>query len=322
MQERIESKVYQDPIGPLLLTGLVEEAVQADAQKWRGECHKQSEAAKEILQRIYGSDIKPPSYLSPSIASMCIRWAAYESASEVEPLSNSFKQNMDMTIGTSVHWALLKKLSPFGMQELSLRKDDPFISGRLDFLFCNPQTRKWQVLDFKVVGDYTFQAVKREGLSDFLRANKKVYKAKPEAELQVLLYMWIAKEHGYDIDVGNVIYINKRNSDIKECVIPWDATSEEKTEDFLRLLQEAQHLADKGELPAPSVVRGSEYLCKNVCSFRHVCEPGRDIAGGKVELAKKKPVSRQARFLAKKSIENRKRKMEESGRLQPRLFED
>lgn len=322
MQERAEPKVYQDPIEPLLLTELVEKAVQADAQKWQGERRRQSEGAKEILQRIYGSDVESPTYLSPAVASMCIRWAAYADSSNVEPLPATFKQNMDMIIGTSVHWTLLKKLSPFGMQELSLRKDEPFVSGRLDFLFRNPQTKKWQVLDFKVVGDYTFQAVKRDGLSDFLRANKKVYKAKPEAELQVLLYMWIAKEHGYDVDAGNVIYINKRDGDFKECVILWDAVAEEKTKGFLHLLQEAQQLVSRGKLPAPSVARGSEYLCKNICSFRHVCEPGRDIVGGKVDLTKKKPVSRQARFFAKKSAEDRKRKMEESGRMQPRLFED
>lgn len=324
MKESFESKVYQDPIEPLLLTGLVEEAVQADAQRWQGERLKQSNAAKEILHKVYGSDVETPTYLSPSVASMCIRWAAYASSSSnnVKPLPNTFKQNMDMAIGTSVHWALLKKLSPFGMQELGLRKDDPYISGRLDFLFRNPQTKKWQVLDFKVVGDYSFQTVKREGLPDFLKANKKVYRAKPEAELQVLLYMWIAKEHGYDIDAGNVIYINKRDSDFKECVIPWDAVAEEKIKRFLKLLQEAQQSVDKGELPVPSVVPGSEYLCKNICSFRHVCEPGLDIVQGKVELTKKRPVSRQARFFAKKDAEDRKRKMEENGRMQPRLFED
>ena len=316
--------MFQDAIEPILMGGLIREAVEADGQKRLEDRNKRSELRDDVLHKVYGGDIHQKFTISPSTASMCIRRAIYESSpitSEVKPIPPTFEQNMNMASGAAIHADILRKLSPFGQCELSVKKVYPRISARIDFFYNNPVTERCQVMDLKVVGDYSFNSIERAGLPDELKVNKKVYRVKPEAELQVLTYMMIMKDRGYDIDTGNIIYLSRSGWEIKEGVVPYNAVTEEKANNFFDLIRDAQRLADEGELPPPSVAKGNEYFCKSMCPFRHVCEPGRAIAGGKIQLKDAIRPSRQARYLAKKSAEERKRKLIESGHLQGNFFD-
>ena len=297
------------------LTPLIREAVLEDSERYRkGRGQFQAESNK-ILQKVWGEDVALPDYVSPSTIANCLRWIGYEKFG-YKPAPRTFEAEMGMKLGGAGHYALLNILRRFGIKEQSILEDETGISGRLDFIFRHPVTGEYQVLDLKFPGDWGFKQIKREGLPEYLKKTKDIYNPSHEARLQLLIYMGAKRRKGCNVTMGNIIYINRDNGKMKECIVPWDALAEHDMKEFLGNLAEARKKIQKKELPESTAV--SKYVCKSFCHYSHHCEEGKKFLAGKIKRGRKRRpqwVYRKAREQA----EERKQKMIERGIVQPEL---
>ena len=127
--------------------------------------------------------------------------------------------------------------------------------------------------------------------------------------------MWVKRQEGCNVTMGNIIYINRDNGKMKECIVPWDALAEHDMKEFLKNLAEAREKIQEEELPEPTVV--SKYVC-SFCPYGQHCKEGRKFVAGKIKKGRKRRpqwVYKEAR----KQAEARKQKMIESGFVQPEL---
>jgi hypothetical protein len=307
-------RVYS--LKPLLI-----EAVLDDTERWRESRGKYRGDSERVLQSVWGEDTEVVDKISPSLAASCLRWVGYEVLSEelkVKPAPRTFKSEMALKIGQGGHDTLLKVLSRYGTRELRVLHDDPEISGRLDFMIKNPVTKEYQILDLKFSSDYGFRQITREGLPDYLKRNSRIYNPSPEARLQILIYMWIKRQEGFNVAMGNIIYINKNSGALKECLIPWDEIAEYDVEQFLAQIKRAREKIANKELPEPTVQ--SKYICASFCPFRLHCEYGQRYAAGRI----KKESKRRPNWVYKKArqqAEERQKKMELLGVVQPKLLD-
>lgn len=296
---------------------LIEKAVEEDAIKWQ-EARKQRKTSTEItLKTVWGVDLTANINISPSIASNCLRWVGYENLdSEYTPAPRSFKSEMELMMGSAAHFSLLRKLSGLGSFEQDVKSKEG-ISGRTDFIFQNPKTQEWQVLDIKFLSNFGFRNIKREGISKELKNTKNVYVPTPEHRLQLLLYMRALRGEGKNVTCGNVFYINRDTAETKEALVLWDSKAEYEVKEFLAKIKEAVKKIQNKELPEPTVQ--SDYICGKFCPFRIYCDYGQKFAAGQIRKeSKKKPLWVYKR--AKEQASLRQEKLEKAGISQPGLF--
>jgi len=297
-------------IGPL-----IEEVLLANSERFRESKSSNRPETEKIASKVYGEGIEVPRRMSVSTAANCLRWVGYEQLGE-KPVPRTFKQEMGMLVGSATHGYLLRKLYQFGWQEQSVFIDDPGISGRLDFLMRNLKTGEYQVMDLKVTGEYGFRQIKRAGLPDFLKGTKGIYWPGEEARLQLLQYLYAVDKQGKNVVCGNVIYLNRNDFSMKECIVPWDEIARYDAEEFLEKAKEARKKIDNGELPEPSVL--SEYVCGSFCGYRDRCEYGQKFAAGAIKRQRK----RRPNWVYKKAKEESEKKKEmmiQAGVIQPEL---
>lgn len=301
------------------LSPLIQEAVLADARSYREGRGKYRAQTESVLQKAWGENVTMPSYFHPSVVSRCLRWAGYEALADelnIKPAPRTFEAEMGMKLGSAAHYSLLRVLKKFGIQEQTVIHDNPGISGRLDFMIRNPVTEEYQVMDLKFPGDFAFSKVKRQGLPDYLAKTKGIYNPNPEDRLQLLLYMQAKRNEGFDVTIGNLVYINRNNGKIKECIVPWDEIAEHDMEIFNIKMKEANEAINRGELPEPTVV--STHICGSFCSYRLHCEYGQEFAAGRVKSEKKRR-PRGVYLKARKDAEARKERLERLGIVQAEL---
>ncbi len=302
---------------PYLFTPLLKKAVLADSYNYKNNLNGNIESKNEVLNSVWGENTENKVRFSPSTASNCLRWVGYESLG-YKPAPNTFESQVGLMIGSSAHYSISRVLKGYGLSEQSLFDEERNISGRYDFLFKNPQTQDWQMIDFKFVSDYGFRQIKREGLSETLKNTKNIYNSTPEAKRQLITYMSIARNQGFNVMMGNVVYINRNDGKIKESLIPWDALTEHEADQFFAQIKEAGEKIGKGELPEPSVQ--SKYVCGSFCPYRGYCEYGQNFAADKVKRESKRRAPLWVIKKAREEAAEKKLKMEESGIVQPDLF--
>jgi len=301
--------------GPYCLGPLIREAVLEDSERYREGRGQFRAESNKILQKVWGEDVALPDRVSPSTIANCLRWVGYEELG-FKPAPRTFEAEMGMKLGGAGHYAILNILRRFGIKEQVVLEDETGISGRLDFIFRHPVTGEYQVLDLKFPGDWGFKQIKREGLPEYLKKTKKIYNPSHEARLQLLIYMGVKRRERLNVTMGNIIYINRDNGKMKECIVPWDALAEYDMKEFLENLAEAREKIQRKKLPEPTVV--SEYVCKSFCPYSQHCEEGKQFLAEKIKKGKKRRplwVYREAREQAEK----RRQKMIESGFVQPEL---
>ncbi|HJX46089.1 MAG TPA: hypothetical protein VJ399_02925 [Patescibacteria group bacterium] len=316
MAKEIPSDINLDTYGVYDIEKFLKQVVLKDTQQFREDRLQRKNQINEVLTLVWGEETKKPFFISPSTAARCLKIVGFE-ALGYKPAPAIFKRELQYIIGTGAHWMLLKKLSPYGLHEHTFQTDIPGVSGRMDFLFQNPITEKWQVIDLKFVGSFVFKTITREGLTPELKINKKNCNPSPEAKKQILLYMWAQDQVGLDIACGNVIYINRDSGEMKQCIIPWGAREKFDINQFIEKIKIAKEAINKGELPQASVE--SPYICKSPCPHLVDCDDGKIIAGGKF----RKESKRRPKWVYKKVKEEKKEyeiKMQNLGITQARLI--
>jgi len=291
-QATLENKKFQKKMGleepgafdNMRLTPLIEVALQNESEKWGKSTYKQD--TQEMMKEIWGNNTEVIKYFSPSTLSFCLRWVGYQTLDEYVPEKRKPEAEIILGLGQSGHYFIERVLKRFGVSEMPVWNDEEKMKGRLDFLMKNPATGEYQILDFKFVSSFTFKKIKREGLHDYLRETKEIYNPGLEAKLQTQLYMWMKRENGLNVTMGNVIYINRDNGQMKECLVPWDAVAEEDVRRFLEKLDKARERIEAGELPDPSVQ--SKYVCEYLCPYSKYCEPGQKFKAGQVRRSSKR----------------------------------
>lgn len=264
---------------------LIKQIVLTNAERYRGSRGVNNTQAQEVASKVYGEEVEIPWTMSVSTSANCLRWVGYEKLGE-KPVARTFKQEMGLLVGSATHGYLLRKLYQFGWQEQSIYIDNPGISGRLDFLMRNVKTGEYQVMDLKVPGDYGFRQIKRAGLPDYLKGTKNIYWPGEDARLQLLQYMHAIDRQGKNVVCGNIIYLNRNDFGIKECIVPWDEIAKYDAEQHLEKARKARQLIDEGKLPEPTVL--SKHVCGSFCGYRDRCEYGQKFAAGAIKRQKKR----------------------------------
>ena len=301
-----------------LLAPLIKTAVLSDQDSFREYREKAAQKKGEIYNSIWGVTDGTEITIPPSIAANCLRWWGYQELG-YKPAPRTFEQEMNLMIGSSAHFSLSRKLKEFGLSEQNVISEEAGMAGRLDFFFKNPKTGEWQVADFKTTSSFGFRQITREGLDPELKSTKNIYSPSNEAKRQVFLYMWAKRQEGFNVSMGNVIYINKDNGQVKEALVLWNAKTEYDVNTYLGEMLKAQGKVRNGELPDPTVK--SPHICASFCPYRGYCEYGQVYAAGKI----KKEAKRRPAWVykeAKKEAEQKRRQMEELGVVQPRLISD
>lgn len=314
---RKEPVANQEVYGVYRFAPIVKEALRQDWESWHNQSGQRRQRQEEVLRSIFGETVKVPDYISPSTASLCLRWVGYEALGH-PAASPTTEANLAMMTGSAAHYSILKALGRIipGREETAFTLEEEDISGRIDFLFANPITQERQIIEFKFVSDFAFKQVKREGLPDYLRSTKNIYPARPEHRKQVLLYIFAKRKLGTDVACGNIIYVNRNTGEMKEALVLWDALSEQDTLEFVEKIKEAKRRIDQGQLPEPSVESG--YVCEKFCPHRSGCDCGRKLAaqGVKKEQKRRSKVVYQA---AKEGAERKKEQMIRAGLVQGQL---
>ena len=300
------------------LVPLIQKAVIEDSKGWRETYAGSADKKKRIYEGIWGEGLTVEKTVSPSIAANCLRWVGYDTLGYIGA-ERTFEQEIALLLGSAAHKYIEMKLKMFGKTEVPILHEETGLSGRVDLLIENPKTREWQAIDFKFVGNYGFQQVKREKLAPELKNTKGIYNASPETRLQLLQYIWILREGGKNVTLGNVIYINKDNGKTKECLVPWDAKAQYDMAEFLKKLKQARVDIKNGDVPEPTVQ--STHICAGFCPHRTRCDYGQKFAAGRVRRQNK----RRPNWVYKKAREQHRERealMIRLGQIQPRLFSD
>lgn len=316
-----KSTENQDVYGVYRLVPLIKNALQKDWEEYRQNRKKMKDQQRESLRDIWGDNIEVPWYVSPSIASHCLRWVGYEALSEQQgykPVTPPIEAILAMKIGTSAHFSILRTINAQtpGLQEESFTIDEADLSGRIDYVFRNPATNRHQIIELKIVSDYAFNLIKRDRLPEYLRHSLNIYQPATEHRKQALLYMWAKQKHGHEISGANIIYVNKDKGKMREGLVVWDAIARHDTDEFIAAIREAKTEIDAGKIPEPTVE--SKHVCAMFCPYRIYCEYGQKFAAGRVKKEQKRR-PQQVYILAKKQAIERQEKAEELGLAQPRL---
>jgi len=289
----------------MCLTPLIKIALREESKKWTNSTYKQD--TLEMLKGRWGDNARVIKYFSPSTLSFCLRWVGYQALGEYIPEERKPETEIILGLGQSGHYFIEKVLRRFGVSEMPVWNNEAEMKGRLDFLIKNPITDEYQISDFKFVSSFTFKKIKREGLPDYLRETKDIYNPGLEAKLQVQLYMWMKRQEGYNVTMGNIIYINRNNGQIKECLVPWDAVTEVEVDRFLEDLKKARECIETGKLPEPSVQ--SKYVCEYLCPYSKYCDFGQKFKAKQVKRSSRR-LPDGIRAMARKQAEERRVKIQ------------
>lgn len=328
----------QSILGVYRLTPLMGEAIIASEEERQFLQAQKKQRRQQIIERRYGK-VESDFSFSPATISKCLRWAGYDLLG-YRPLPKTPREIMILSTGTSTHWKILGALERFGKIEYPMVIDEDQIEGHLDFRFQNPKTKEYQIADLKTTSKEGFGMISREGMPTWMSITEKdFYVPRPEDRLQVLLYMLAERRKGYDVAVGNVIYINRnynrrrlssRNLEedlilqdmkewTKECLVLWDEMAESEVKQFLLEAEEAWIAIKKGELPKPSVhPKSAPFLCGEADPHRLDCEFGHPLVARQLRR-KAKRLSREAWAIARKQFAQRKEEGIELGVVQPEL---
>lgn len=291
VREREKSPTPQDIYDVYKTLPSIDKAIQDDWRRWRERRKEKQQEQLEALQAVWGEGVEVPRYVSPSIASSCLKWVGYEELEEVlgtAPTPPTVEGSLVMMIGSAGHWSLLKKIEQQlpGLEETSFVIDEADLSGRIDYLFRNPATEEYQLLEFKFVHDYVFRQVKREELEDKLRRTQDIHAPIAEHRRQVLLYMWAKRQEGKNVACGNIIYINRNDGKRKEALVLWDAIAEYDAQQSVEQIKRAKRDIKEGKLPEPTVE--STHVCAKFCPYRGHCDYGQKFVADQVRKERKR----------------------------------
>jgi len=297
---------------------VLEEALKQEEKKWQQGEKQNLEQQREILEAIWGKGVEIPQYISPSTASMCLRWVGYEALNLYPPTPAGPEQRLTMMIGSAAHFSILRMLEKAirGRQETTFTVEEDNLSGRVDYFFRNPATGHYQIVEFKTVGRFAFKQITREKLPSYLRSERENYCPQPEHYNQVLLYMWAKRKQGLEVDCANIIYVNRDNGEIKEALVVWNDVTKYDASQLVEKIQEAKACIEKGQLPKPSVE--SPHICSGFCPYRTHCNYGSEFAAGLVRREQKRR-PRAVYHMLRGQLNEQRRMMEEKGLFQPAL---
>lgn len=320
-RERRRSSIPQDIYGVYKALPSIDRIIQEDWKGWRERRKEGRKRQLKMLQAIWGEGVELPRYVSPSIASSCLKWVGYEQLEEIlgtAPTPPTVAGSLVMMMGSAGHWSLLKKIEQQlpGLEETSFVIDEADLSGRIDYLFRNPATQEYQLWEFKFVHDYVFRQVKRKKLEEKLQGTADVYAPTPEYRKQVLLYMWAKRQEGKNVACGNIIYINRNDGKRKEALVLWDAIAEYDAEELVEKVKKAKQDINQRQLPEPTVE--SVHVCAKFCSYRGHCDYGQKFAAGQVRKERKRRPAGVYRKI-KEETEAKRRQMIELGLVQGEL---
>lgn len=258
------------------------------------------------------------STVSPSIASQCLRWYGYNVLGEelhLKPVTPRVTAIEAMKFGTAAHRDTLRDIAASlrGTQEAVIDEDP--LGGRIDYLFKNPLTDEYQILDLKFVSRFVFKKITREGLPEALKAEKRLYKPAPEHRLQVIQYMWAKRQEGKPVTFGLLFYINRDNFAKKEALIPWDVEAEHDMNVFLEKAKTAQEAIANKQLPERSAE--ASYICERICPWRLYCEPGKKFAAEGVKKEQKPKLTAGMRIMLRQQRQEDIEKANALGITQP-----
>ncbi len=315
-------------------------------QRLDNKGYRQWKEDKETSNRyVLDKDYQSRPSVTISTATVCVRKAQYlelgeEYGYDLNSLEHDaeFKRAMAFLSGSALHKVYQYAGNRLTEDEVRTEVKIPFllapsnqIKGKPDMLWRNPETGEWQIAEYKNVGSYLFDQIKREGLQDYLKDTKGIYAPLADHRLQVLMYMWILrKEHNIDVKVGNIIYLHKdprgNIRGVKEAIVVWDAVAELEVENFVKQLETANNqLAEiqkikqdgkfnhqKAEEMLHERTTEDPWVCQN-CEAKLYCE--RKIVSP--DMAKIKKPDLPATILEQAREEHRKReeKLIEDGQL-------
>lgn len=323
-------EVPTDPLAPYRMTPLIQRAlVQSSVAFWQ-ERERANQEQVAILTGLYGPSGAPPFRFSPSVVSVCNLKQIF-TALNYPRTPRTFEAEMALQLGSSAHYVLLRPLRNIGWQEQSFVTENPPMSGRVDFLFYNSALDEWQILDLKVTSSFGFRQLKRDNLREYMKQYKNIYPATPEAEKQMLLYMYALRQQGKNVTSGSILTINRDNFAIKERIILMNQEAEERIADLMSIMEESypkilhflklQKAGEEilqSEFPESSVdPLTSHYIC-GFCDFGPLCDVGRLFAEKKRKRSSKRYSPHVYRQI-KAEGEARRKKVQDAGFTQPPL---
>lgn len=311
----IQKDVTTNPYDCWAISPLISKVLQSDSANYTKYRNDTFNNVSAVVTSVWGKKMEKPILFSPSTSSYCIRWNGFQILGKVPPAPTEEKASTVLMMGTGAHNSLSYKLKGFGQSEQILLDEEHSISGRFDFMFKNLTTQRWQIVDFKFVSPNTYKMINREGLPTYLRGSR-FYNPTPEARLQVITYMAVARYQNRDVAMGNVVYFNRLDGDRKETIVPWDPIAKYDADEFFKKLDTAKKQIEKDVLPEPSVQ--SSHVCAYFCPYRAHCDYGEKFAAHQVKKENKRRPAFVYRQL-KAHIKEEKQRMEKLGVIQPLL---
>lgn len=311
---RAKKEVHPTEDTPLRILPTIEKLVIGERERWE-MLRREGLDRATWAQKILGTEKNK--LIQPSMVSICLRWWGYSELGYKPPLKD-FNTILRLETGSALHQAFENLLSSMGPTEyiiISSVGEDAEMAGKIDILFRNrtldPAIGDYQIIELKSVSDEAFRyQLNREKLRKDLIPTKGIVAPREHDKKQVCLYLKESEEKGYKVACANIIYINRNTLELKEAIIPWDATTKYEIDQFIEEIERARNLIKQEKLPESTV--DSEIPCKYYCDYRHVC----DVR--KVAVRKK----RKPEWVRVKTREERKKRrevMEKRGLVQPTL---
>lgn len=242
-----------------------------------------------FLRGQYGDDYAFRNPSSPSIAAICLRWDGYQRLGVAEAKEEKgLRAVLPAVMGTAIHRALAQILQrQYGSQilpsEEGLIIEEPEMSGRMDYIYRNPLTKKNQLWEVKTVSSFIFKQIKRDGfIPDYLKRMPGVYPLnKVENRRQVLIYLAGLDGTDRECEMANVLYISRDSGEVKEAVLFWDDATRFEAGEYMKQIKEAQEYTDTNlDPPLPTIAAESKsFYCGRVCPFRDKCEYAAEFVG-------------------------------------------
>lgn len=274
---------------------------------------KQSERARKKIQ-----EKDPILRLSPSVVASCARKEGFRQRG-VKGAPGSTESQIARLMGSSFHYNIERVIKRQNPDTVATEVQTHFgeeadIKGYIDIFYLIRQIHEYLVVDFKTTSSRRFREIKRDGVPEHIRKNKRYYAPREEDVRQVLLYMIDKRDEGYDTKAAILLYVDSDSKRRKQSLILWD-DYKSQAEELQKEVKKAKEAIKNGQLPEP---RLGEY-CK-YCPWLKDCEPGqRHMSNERIPI-RKKPMSPQARAFALKGREESIRRQTELGRLQPTLL--
>jgi len=209
-------------------------------------------------------------WFAANLLAKCLRWVAYE-ASGVKGLPLTVGQLQRMQAGRYGHYRVEKEFAPLALgKEILIFDPEYHIRGYTDLIARNYITGELFIVDFKFRTDWRFAQIKRKGIPEHLK-DTPFYPPDSDDEIQIMLYIRMAKQCGLDIKYGVVIY--EKMGDPCERKVSLIECNQKLIEKYLEKIKEMEKLLYQGKLIEPYIP--VEASVHHICPFRQMCPTGR-----------------------------------------------